>query len=78
MLLEPKDCPPLEEQVDAVLYLGPSAKTVEAAPEVYQDEAYVAELRRRATILLPVFGFDENPEIDELVKAAKKAPRRSR
>ncbi len=68
----------MEEQVDAVLYLGPSDKTVEAAPEVYRDEAYVAELRRRAALLLSVFGDDHTPEIDELEKEAKKAPRRSR
>lgn len=76
--LEPKDCPPLEEQVDAVLYLGPSDKTVDAAPETYRDEAYVAELRRRATLLNTVLGWDDTPEIDELVKAAKKAPPPSR
>lgn len=60
------------------MYLGPSNKTVEAAPEVYWDEAYVAELRRRAALLLPVFGMDQTPEIDELVKAAKQAPLSSR
>ncbi|AKJ06302.1 hypothetical protein ATI61_105709 [Archangium gephyra] len=78
MTLRPEDCPPLEEQVDAVLYLGTSDKTAEAPPEVYRDEAYVAELRRRAAILHEVFGMDQTPEIDELVKAAKKTPRRSR
>jgi hypothetical protein len=76
--LRPEDFPPLEEQVDAVLYLGSSDKTVKASPELYRDEAYVAELRRRAVILLPVFGYDYNPDIDALVKAAKKTPRRSR
>jgi hypothetical protein len=78
MSLRPEECPPLEEQVDAVLYLGPSDKRVEASPALYRDEAYVAELRRRAAILLPVFGYDHTPDIDALVKAAKKVPRRSR
>ena len=76
--LRPEDFPPVEEQVDAVLYLGLSDKKLEAPPELYRDEVYVAELRRRAAILLPVFGYDYNQDIDELVKAAKKAPRRSR
>ena len=40
-------------------------------------EAYVAELRRRAALLNSALGWgDRNPELDELVKAAKKAPRR--
>jgi hypothetical protein len=76
--LRPEDFPPLEEQVDAVLFLGPSDRKIGAPPEIYRDEAYVAELRRRAAILQSVFGYDYNQDIDELVKAAKKAPRRSR
>jgi hypothetical protein len=56
-------------------FIARATGAVEAAPEVYQDEAYVAELRRRAAILLPVLGDDRTPELDELVKAAKKAPR---
>lgn len=76
--LRPEDFPPLEAQVDAVLYLAPSDRKSGAPAEIYRDEAYVAELRRRAAILLPVFGYDYNQDIDELVKAAKKAPRRSR
>jgi hypothetical protein len=76
MTLEAKDCPPMEEQVDAVVYLGPSDKTVEADPGLYRDEAYVTELRRRAALLHSALGWDMDEELDELVKAAKKAPRR--
>jgi hypothetical protein len=70
MALGPEDCPPLETLVDAMLYIGPTNTTVEALPELYRDEAYVAELRRRAAVLLPISG-DHNPEIDELVKPSK-------
>ncbi|HEX8537713.1 MAG TPA: hypothetical protein VF664_09630 [Cystobacter sp.] len=46
----------------------------QGGPERYRDEAYVAELRRRAAILLPAVGWDEDPQIDEPVEAAKKDP----
>ena len=48
--------------IDALLFLG-SVNTTETAPPSEYDEAYLAELKRRAAILQVVFGVDFVDEV---------------
>jgi hypothetical protein len=66
--------PRLQDQFDAVLYLGPTETMVDAPPATYADAAYVAELRRRSALLRRINGSDYSGAIDDLVGRA--APRR--
>jgi hypothetical protein len=66
--------PRLQEQFDAVLYLGPTEATVDAPPATYADTAYVTELRRRSALLRRITGADYSGMIDDVVGRA--APRR--
>lgn len=59
--------PAMSNVVDALLYLGSDATTIDPDPGIYADVAYQDELRRRAVILGAVYGFDFLPELDELL-----------
>lgn len=72
--LRPEDFPALEAQLDAMLYLGAADPRVDPPPALYRDSAYVAELRRRARVLLPSSG-DYPQDIDTLVKEAEASGR---
>lgn len=53
------DFPPLDQVVDALLYLGVDNDKLPAAAAVYLDDpAYTAEIRRRIAILTAVYGGD--------------------
>ncbi|MES2305004.1 MAG: hypothetical protein V4558_05830 [Gemmatimonadota bacterium] len=66
------DFPPLGEQVDALLYLGPVTTEVDPPASLYRDTAYVRELRRRSEIVTNVFGVDFASTIDDLVAKARR------
>ncbi len=72
--LPDSEFPRLEAQVDAILYVGPSAARVPASLSTYADQRYVAELRRRGEILAPVFGIDIKAELDSLVAQSRRQP----
>jgi thiol-disulfide isomerase/thioredoxin len=59
--------PPMEEVVDALLYLGDADTQVDPDPALYRDARYQAELRRRAPILGAVYGMDFLPELEALL-----------
>jgi hypothetical protein len=70
--LSAAEFPPLEEQVDALLYITGERTSVMAPLATYCDSAYVAELWRRSAILQPVFGPDFGGMLRTLVQDAKK------
>lgn len=69
--LSDSEFPPIQNQVDALLYVGRAEPKVLANPATYADAAYVAELRRRNKILGPVFGIDIEGQLDTLVAQAR-------
>ena len=52
------DWPPMAEMVDALLWLGPTRTEVPAPRALYEDTAYVEELRRRVRLVDEFYGFD--------------------
>jgi hypothetical protein len=57
------DYPPVEQLVDAILYLGKASTPVPAPGGLYQG-AYLKELRRRGAILKGVFGVDFTEDLE--------------
>ncbi len=64
------------DQVDAVLWLGPreSLTASRADPEIYRNEAYAAELRRRSVILSEYLG-EPIDYVDEGLRLATAGPK---
>jgi hypothetical protein len=69
--VQPSDWPPIEDVVDAVIYVGPTRTEAAAAPGAYGDRRWVEELRRRARIMREVFGFDLEPAVDEAARTGR-------
>ena len=57
----------IADVVDGVVYVGGNASLF-PSPQIYLDEAYAKELRRRAAILKPMTGQDFGAVVDDLVK----------
>jgi hypothetical protein len=69
--LAPRDYPALQEELDALLYLGPRDRIILPNASIYRDDpAYLAEVRRRIGILTEVYGGDFwSSELDSLVRS---------
>ena len=74
-VLQEKDFPPIESLIDAMLYYGTDTTSTQLPVAQYRDCEYLAELRRRNQILLPVFGQEQRPLIDSLASRAVKSSR---
>ena len=68
--LSEKDFPPIGTLIDAILYYGSDTTIAPLPVEQYRDCSYLAELRRRNELLLPVFGQDQSDLIASLAKQA--------
>lgn len=73
--LEREAYPPIGQSVDALLYVSPDTALAQPTPGVYRDPRYLAELRRRANIVSPVFGIDLTPQLDSLDAALQRDAR---
>jgi hypothetical protein len=71
--LQARDYPPIESLVDAILYYGPDATLARLPSANYWDCEYLAELRRRNQLMLPVFGMDQRALIDSLASHVMRA-----
>ena len=70
------DFPSVEALVDAVLYYGKDSTSAPLPSPAYWDCHYVAELRRRNQLLMPVFGQNQGSLIDSLASQAHVKARR--
>lgn len=71
--LQERDFPPIEALIDAVLYYGPDSALEPLPSGRYWDCEYLAELRRRNQLMLPVFGMDQQSLIDSLASGQQHA-----
>lgn len=69
--LQERDYPPIESLIDAILYYGPDSTLARLPSGKYWDCGYLAELRRRNQIMLPIFGMDQRSLIDSLASGAR-------
>ena len=65
-----KDFPTIGALIDAILFYGSDTTTAPLPVGQYRDCSYLAELRRRNELLLPVFGQDQSDLITSLAKQA--------
>ena len=66
----------LQDQFDAVLYVGPTERIVEPPGEIYRnDPAYEREIRRRIKVLSQLYGIDIwTADLDRLTRTRARAP----
>jgi len=72
-----KSWPPMGEVVDGILYLGGDQTKLFPSPTIYLEPAYQQQLRRRAAIIKEYNGQDFLPTLDDLVKEAQQAGKKS-
>jgi hypothetical protein len=72
--LKPTEFPPVDSLIDAILFYGADDARAPWPLDPFRDSSYVAELRRRNDLLLPIFGQDQRQLIDSLARAASQTP----
>ena len=68
--LQESDFPPIESLIDALLLYGTDTTSAPLSMATYRDCEYLAELRRRNQLLLPIFGQEQRELIDSLASRA--------
>jgi hypothetical protein len=63
--------------VDGVLYLGGDQTRAFPSPSIYLDPVYQAELRKRAAIIKAYNGQDFGVILDDLIKGAQAAEKKT-
>jgi len=70
--LQTSEYPAIGSLIDEIMYFGSDTTSSRPQRAIYRECAYVSELRRRNALLLPIFGFDRDPELASL--AGKSCP----